>query len=157
MCYMSLLSLITGTHDLQQLIPTKTSNDILCLQFVFVNGSTINEVHLFLQTGHTHHLINVKDLSLNDQLTFNKCFNDIPSGYNWTLYACDGALPQGSETCSNPAVILVNVFIGKVSGSSLVIGSTITISKNVMPTTSIISKSRVNTMSAKLIIVIHFG
>ena len=65
MCYiMSLLSLITGSHayDLQQLIPTNTSNDILCLQFIFVNGSTINEVHLHLQCDHRLHLVDNEDL-----------------------------------------------------------------------------------------------
>ena len=108
---MSLLSLITGSHDLQQLIITNTSNDILCLQFIFVNGSTINEVHLHLQCDHTHHSFDNEDFSRNNQLTFTKCFSDIPPGNNWTLYACDGVLPNGSDICSNPAVILTDISI----------------------------------------------
>ena len=108
---MSLLSLITGSHDLQQLIITNTSNDILCLQFIFVNGSTINEVHLHLQCDHRLHLFDNEDLSRNNQLTFTKCFSDISPGNNWTLYACDGVLPNGSDRCSNPAAILTNISI----------------------------------------------
>ena len=54
--------MITGSHDLQQLIITNTSNDILCLQFIFVNGSTINEVHLHLQCDHRLHLFDNEDL-----------------------------------------------------------------------------------------------
>ena len=54
---MSLLSLITGSHDLQQLIITNTSNDILCLQFIFVNGSTTNEVNLYLKSSNKSYQI----------------------------------------------------------------------------------------------------
>ena len=109
---MSLLSLITGSHDLQQLIITNTSNDILCLQFIFVNGSTTNEVHLHLQCDHRLYLFDNEDLSHNNQLNFTKCF----SGNNWTLYVCDGALPHGNKTCSNPAVILTDITItGRIS------------------------------------------
>ena len=112
---MSLLSLITGSQDLQQLIITNTSNDILCLQFIFVNGSTINEVHLHLQCDHRFFFDN-EDLSRNNQLIFTKCFSDIPSGNNWTLYVCDGTLPQGNKICSNPAVILTDISItGRIS------------------------------------------
>ena len=112
---MSLLSLITGTHDLQQLIITNTSNDILCLQFIFVNGSTTNEVHLYLQCDHRLYLFDNEDLSRNNQLNFTKCFSGIP-GNNWTLYVCDGALPHGNKTCSNPAVILTDISItGRIS------------------------------------------
>ena len=112
---MSLLSLITGSHDLQQLIITNTSNDILCLQFIFVNGSTINEVHLHLQCDHRLHLFDNEDLSHNNQLTFTKCFSDIPPGNNWIVFIYDGVLPNVSDTCSNPAVILTDITItGKV-------------------------------------------
>ena len=77
---MSLLSLITGSHDLQQLIITYISNDILCLQFVFVNGSTVNKVHLHLQRDdHRLHLFDNEDLSRNNQLIFTKCFSNIPA------------------------------------------------------------------------------
>ena len=107
---MSSLSLITGSHDLQQLIITDTSNDILCLQFSFVAGSTINEVHLHLQCDHRLHLFDNEDLSRNNELIFIKCFSGIPAN-NWTLYACDGILPNGSDRCSNPAVILTNISI----------------------------------------------
>ena len=58
---------------------------------------------------------------------FDQCFSDIPPG-NWTLYVCDGVLPNVSDTCSNPAVILTDVTItGKVhiepSGTSTVIST----------------------------------
>ena len=138
---MSLLSLITGSHNLQQLITTNTSNDILCLQFIFVNGSTINEVHLHLQCDHRLHLFDNEDLSRNNQLNFTKCFSDIPPGNNWTLYACDGALPQGSNTCSNPAVILINIsIIGRVSSSSTMVARSTSVSTDIMFFTSISSK-----------------
>ena len=121
---MSLLSLITGSHDLQQLITTNTSNDILCLQFIFVNGSTINEVHLYLKSSNKSHLIG--SVFSNNQLNFTQCFSDIPSANNWTLYACDGALPQGSKICSNPAVILTDINVtGNFSNSSSIISSVI--------------------------------
>ena len=107
---MSLLSLITGSHDLQQLITTNTSNDILCLQFIFVNGSTINEVHLHLQCDHRLHLFDNEDLSRNNESIFTKCFSGITANI-WTLYVCDGVLPNVGDTCSNPAVILTNISI----------------------------------------------
>ena len=107
---MSLLSLITGSHDLQQLITTNTSNDILCLQFIFVKGSTIIEVHLHLQCDYRLYLFDNEDLSRNNQLILTKCFSDIP-GNNWTSYGCDGTLPQGNKICSNPAVILTDIII----------------------------------------------
>ena len=136
---MSLLSLITGSHDLQQLIITNTSNDILCLQFIFVNGSTINEVHLHLQCDHRLHLFDNEDLSRNNQLIFTKCFSDIPPSNNWTLYACDGVLPQGSKKCFNPAVILTDISITgnisiKPSRTSTVISINITNSTSEVPT-----------------------
>ena len=142
MCYMSSLSLITGSHDLQQLIITNTSNDILCLQFIFVNGSTINEVHLHLQCDdHRLHLFDNEDLSRNNQLIFTKCFSDIPPGNNWTLYVCDGATPQSNKTCSNPAIILHDISItGRVSSSSNVTASSVSPSTSIMSTTSISSK-----------------
>ena len=77
---MSLLSLITGSHDLQQLIITDTSKDILCLLFIFVNGSTINEVNIYLKSSNKSYLIG--NVFSNNQNTFTKCFNDIPSGNN---------------------------------------------------------------------------
>ena len=138
---MSLLSLITGSHDLQQLIITNTSNDILCLQFIFVNGSTINEVHLHLQCDRRLHLFDNEDLSRNNKLIFTKCFSDIPPGNNWTLYACDGVLPHDNKTCSNPAVILHDISItGRVSSSSTVTTINISFSTGIISTTSISSK-----------------
>ena len=138
---MSLLSLITGSHDLQQLITTNTSNDILCLQFIFVNGSTINEVHLHLQCDHRLHLFYNEDLFRNNQLNFIKCFSDIPPGNNWTLYVCDRVLPQGNKTCYNPAVILTDISItGRVFCSSTVTASSTSFSTGIMSTTSISSK-----------------
>ena len=137
---MSLLSLITGSHDLQQLITTNTSNDILCLQFIFVTGSTINEVHLHLQCDYRLHLFDNENVSRNNQLNFTKCFSNIP-GNNWTLYGCDGALPQNNKLCSNPAVILINIsIIGRVSSPSTVVASSTSVSTGIMCTTSISSK-----------------
>ena len=142
---MSLLSLITGSHDLQQLIRTNTSNDILCLQFIFVNGSTINEVHLYLKSSNQSYLIG--NVSINNQLTFTKCFSDIPAN-NWTLYVCDGALPQGSKTCSNPAVILRDISItGNISNSS-------SVSSSVMPTRSI-GKLRVIIIKYNIMLILY--
>ena len=136
---MSLLSLITGSHDLQQLIITNTSNDILCLQFIFVNGSTINEIHLHLQCDHKLHLFDNEDLSHNNQLTFTKCFSDISPGNNWTLYVCDGVLLNGSDICSYPAVILTDINItGRISmepsRTSTVISTSISDSVSEVPT-----------------------
>ena len=135
---MSLLSLITGSHDLQQLIITNTSNDILCLQFIFVNGSTINEVHLHLQCDHRLHLFDNEDFSSNNHLIFIKCFSDIPAN-NWTLYVCDGALPQDSKICSYPAVLLTHIIItGEISSLFTVVASGTYFSTDIM---SIISTS----------------
>ena len=140
---MSLLSLITGSHDLQQLIITDTSNDILCLQFIFVNGSTINEIHLHLQCDNRLHLVDNEDLSRNNQLTFTKCFSGIPAN-NWILYACDGALPQDNKACYNPAVRLININItGRVSSSSTVTTINTSFSTHIVSSTSISSKLRV--------------
>ena len=137
---MSLLSLITGSHDLQQLTRTNTSNDKLCLQFGFVNGCIINKVDLHLQCHSTHHPLDNEDLSRNNQLNFTKCFNDIPAN-NWTLYACDGVLPQDNKTCSNPAVILHNISItARDSSSSFATASSTSVSTDIMSTTSISSK-----------------
>ena len=106
---MSLLSLITGSHDLQQLIITNTSNDRLCLEFDLVNGNSIKKLHLYLQCDSAHHPFD--DVDVPYKLNFTKCFNDIPPGNNWTLYICDRVLPNVSDTCSNPAVILTNINI----------------------------------------------
>ena len=151
MClYILLLSLITGSHDLQQLIITNTSNDILCLRFIFVNGSTINEVHLHLQCDHRLHLFDNEDLSCNNQTTFTKCFSGIPPGNNWTLYVCDTALlPQGNKTCSNPAIILTDISVtGRMSSiepsrTSTVISTSISDCISEVPTiTGIIDSSK---------------
>ena len=154
---MSLLSLITGSHDLQQLIITNTSNDILCLQFIFVNGSTINEVHLHLQCDHRLHLFDNEDLSHNNQLLFTKCFNDIPPGNNCTLCACDGALPQGNKTCSNPAVIIIDIIItGNVSNSSTVTASSVFDMNSVMPTTSLSKSTQYNLVYCCVVFLSYF-
>ena len=132
---MSLLSLITGSHDLQQLVITNTSNDI-CLQFIFVIGTTINEVHLHLENDKESYLLG--NGNFNNQHTFNKCFIDVPPG-NWILYACDGVLPNVNDTCSNPPVILTDITVtGNVSNSSL-------INSSVISTTSI-GKSKVTSI-----------
>ena len=127
--------MITGSHDLQQLITTNTSNDILCLQFIFVNGSTINEVHLHLQCDdHRLHLFDNEDLSRNNQLIFTKCFSDIPPANYCTLYECDG--PQDNKTCSSPGVILSYINItGRVSSSSTVTSISTSFSTSIMSTT----------------------
>ena len=96
-----------GTHDLQGLTVWNTSNDVLCLQFKLVHGRQITELHLDMRNGDKHYNLIVAryhfivDLSRNNQLTFTKCFSDIPPGNNWTLYVYDGVLLGNiSDTCS---------------------------------------------------------
>ena len=133
-------SLFKGTHDLQNVIVWNTSDDVLCLQFKLVCGRQINEIQLDMRNGDKHynlivfgytfHLINNDNLYCNDDLPFTKCFSDMPPGINWILYVCDGALPNVSDTCSNPAVILTDISITgrvpiKFSRSSTVISASI--------------------------------
>ena len=139
-------SLIKGTHDLQGLTVWNTSDDVLCLQFKLVHGRQIIELHLDMRNGdkhynviisdYTRHLIDNDNIYCNNQLTFIKCFNDIPSGNNWTLYE---VLPNVSDTCSNPAVILTDITItGRVSiepsRTSTVISTSMTDSISEVPT-----------------------
>ena len=138
-----------GTHDLQGIIVWNTSNDVLCLQFKLVHGRQITELHLDMRNGdkhynliiseYTRHLIDNENLYCNNQLTFTKCFSDIPPGNNWTLYVCDGVLPNVSDTCSNPAVILTDITItGRISiepsRTSTVISTSISDSVSEVPT-----------------------
>ena len=135
---MSLLSLIIGSHDLQHLNPTNTSNNVLCLQFIFVNGCTSKEVHLHLQCDHRLHLFDNEDFFRSNKLNISRCFSNIPAN-NWTLYACDGR--QDNKTCSNPAVILPHINItGRVSSSPTVTASSTSFSTGIISTTSISSK-----------------
>ena len=62
-------------------------------------------------SDYTHYLIDNENLYCNNQLIFTRCFSDIPPGNNWTLYVCDGVLPNVNDTCSNPAVILTDITI----------------------------------------------
>ena len=56
------------------------------------------------------------DIHYNEVVTnmthshFDQCYSSIPPG-SWTLYVCDGVLPNVNDTCSNPAVILTNISI----------------------------------------------
>ena len=119
-------SLFKGTHDLQGLTVWNTSDNVLCLQFKLVHSRQITELHLDMRNGdkrynlvvsdYTHHLIDNDNIYCNNQLIFTKCFSDIPPGNNWTLYICDGVLPNVSDMCSNPAVILTDITItGRIS------------------------------------------
>ena len=139
-------SLFKGTHDLQGLTVWNTSDDVLCLQFKLVHGRQITKIHLDMRNRDKHYIQIVAgyhfivDLSHHNQLTFTKCFSDIPPGNNWTLYVCDGVLLANvSDTCSNPAVILTDITItGRVSiepsRTSTVISTSITDSISEVPT-----------------------
>ena len=86
------------------------------------------------------HLIDNDNIYCNNQLTFTKCFSNIPPGNNWTLYVCDGVLLANvSDTCSNPAVILTDITITarvsiEPSKPSTAISTSITDSINEVPT-----------------------
>ena len=101
-------SLFKGTHDLQGIIVWNTSDNVLCLQFKFVHGRQITELHLDMRSGNKRYNNSVSNTR---HLQFDHCFSDIPPGNNWTLYVCDGVLPNTSEICSNPAVILTDISI----------------------------------------------
>ena len=68
----------------------------LCLQFKLVHGRQITGIHLDMRNGDKHynlivsdytlHLIDNDNLYCNNQLTFTKCFSDIPPGNNWKHY-----------------------------------------------------------------------
>ena len=96
-----------GTHDLQSITTWNTSDDILCLQFNFVHGGQITDIYLDMRSGDKHHNLVVTNMT---HFHFDQCFNGIPPG-NWTLYICDEFLPNVSDTCSNPAVILTDISI----------------------------------------------
>ena len=129
-------SLFKGTHDLQGITVWNTSDDILCLQFKLVHGRHITELYLDMRSGNKRYNNSVSNIR---HLHFDHCFSDIPPGNNWTLYVCDGVLPNVSETCSNPAVILTDISItGKVhiepSRTSTVICTCISDSISEVPT-----------------------
>ena len=99
------------------------------MKYIYIYNVIINFIFLIM------------NISRNNQLTFTKCFSDIPPGNNWTLYVCDGVLPQGNKTCSNPAVILTDIsIIGRIfiepSRTSTVISTSITDSISEVPTTT---------------------
>ena len=96
-----------GTHDLQEITVWNTSDDVMCLQFKLVHGRQITEIYLDMRSGDKHHNLVVTNMTHSH---FDQCFNGIPPG-NWTLYACDGVLPNVNDTCSNPAVILTDISI----------------------------------------------
>ena len=139
-----------GTHDLQDITVWNISDNVLCLQFKLVHGRQITELHLDMRNGdkyfnlivsdYIRHLIDNDNIYCNNQLTFTKCFSDIPPDNNWTLYVCDGVLLANvSDTCSNPADILTDITItGKVSiepsRTSTVISTSITDSISEVPT-----------------------
>ena len=142
-------SLFKGTHDLQGVTVWNTSDNVLCLQFKLVHGRQITKLHLDIRRGdkrynlivsdYTRHLIDNDNIYCNNQLIFTKCFSDIPSGNNWTLYVCDGVLSNVSYICSNPAIILTDITItGRVSiepsRTSTVISTSISDSISEVPT-----------------------
>ena len=102
-------SLFKGTHDLQGITVWNTSDNVLCLQFKLVRGRQITELHLDMRNGDKHYNLIVTNMTHS---YFDQCFSDIPPGNNWTLYVCDGVLPNDNDTCSNPAVILTDISIG---------------------------------------------
>ena len=101
-------SLFKGTHDLQGITVWNTSDNVLCLQFKLVHGKQITELHLDMRNGDKHYNEVVTNMTHSH---FDQCFSDIPPGNNWTLYVCDGVLPNVNDTCSNPAVILTDINI----------------------------------------------
>ena len=138
-------SLFKGTHDLQGITVWNTSDDVLCLQFKLVDGRQITKIHLDMRNGDKHYNLIVAgyhfivDLPHNNQLIFTKCFSDIPPGNNWILFVYDGVLPNVSDTCSNPAVILTDITItGRISiepsKTSSVISTSISDSISEVPT-----------------------
>ena len=106
-------SLFKGTHDLQGITVWNTSDNVLCLQFKLVHGRHITELHLYMRNEYKYYNSTVSHIR---HLRFEHCLSDIPPGNNWTLYVCDGVLPNVSDTCSNPAVILTDINItGRIS------------------------------------------
>ena len=137
-------SLLKGTHDLQKPIVLNTSEDTLCLRFKLVRGRQITELHLDMRSGDNHYNNSVTNIR---HLHFDHCFNDIPPGNNWTLYVCE-VLPNGSNICSNPAVILTNINItGRVSiePSRTTISTSISDSTSEAPKPSTINRTSIVT------------
>ena len=100
---------LIGTHDLLDLSVVNITKNSLCLQYNFIIGSETCLVHLYIEDTTT---ILHYDIPRHNMLYFNYCISDIPTGNNWTIYACDGPLDNVYTTsCNNPAVILYGVNI----------------------------------------------
>ena len=115
-----------GTHDLQGVTIRNTSKNTLCLQFKLAQGRQITDIYLDMRYGDKNYNEVVTNMTHSH---FDECFDDIPPGNNWTLYICDGVLPNVKDTFSNPAVILHNISITgrihiKPSMSSIIITRT---------------------------------
>ena len=79
----------------------------MCLELQFVNGSTINTVYFILENDNASYPLG--NISYNNELTFTKCFSDIPAN-EWTVYTCYEAFSNG---CANQSVaaIISNIMI----------------------------------------------
>ena len=88
---------------------------MICVQYEFVNGSRVDEVNLVFESINRNHSIsdNVSDIN---ELIYTRCYSNIPSDNNYTLYVCDG---PSLDTCStNPTTVLTNITIIGPSTSS---------------------------------------
>ncbi|XP_019860978.1 PREDICTED: uncharacterized protein LOC109589314 [Amphimedon queenslandica] len=113
-------TITNSTHDLNLTLINVTSNSA-CLQFQFVNGSTlyIDFIYIFDSQGQFHW----GDLKpFNDSLNFIKCFDGIPAGNNLTLHACEWA--TFFKNCiSNPPTVITGINITNDSTSSVLMSS----------------------------------
>lgn len=102
---------IAGTHHLQNVKIHSITVDSFCLQFQYVNGSTItNTTYLqFVSMYYSYSILYEASVLRNDKLKFTDCITVLPPN-NWTLYACDQ-----SPCTINPAVTISDIIISENS------------------------------------------